>query len=65
MGPIPVTIVTFVEVVVAVVTSISDKITLTVIVTIVPILVSSTLAPILLVWALGIRSETPVCSVTP
>ena len=49
MGPIPVTIVTFVEVVVAVVTSISDKITLTLIVTIDPTLVSFTLAPILLI----------------
>ena len=61
IGHIPifsVTVVTPVEVVVAVVVFISDIMTLTVIVTIVPTLVPLTLAPILLIRALGTWSET-------
>ena len=57
IGPIPiifVTIVTPVEVGVAVVVFISDIMTITVVVTIVP-----TLAPILLIRALSTWSETP------
>ena len=62
IGPIPVisiTIVTPIEVVVAVVVSNSDIMTLMVIVTIVPTLVPLTLTPILLIRALGTQSETP------
>ena len=53
------TMITLVEVVITVVVSISDLMTLTVIVTIDPTLFPLTLAPILLIRALGTRSETP------
>ena len=56
---ISITIVTLVEVVVAIVVSISDIMTLTILVTTVPTLVPLTLAPILLIRALGAWSETP------
>ena len=62
IGPTPiisVTIVTLIEVVVAVVIDISYIMTLTIIITIVLTLVSLTLAPILLIGALGVRSGTP------
>ena len=51
---ISVTIVTQVEVVVAVVTPISDIMTLLVVITIVPTLISLTMAPILLIGSLGV-----------
>ena len=61
IGTIPIISVTPVEVVVAVVVSILEKMTLTVIVTINPNLVPLILAPFLVIRALGTWSETPVC----